>query len=218
MDSAPSLAATLLTGALLGWSVAWPPGPINAEMIRRGLTRGFWSAYAVGLGACSGDFLWALGVALGAGALADLPGVRPALAAVSLALLLFLAWTFRSGAWRGWLRHRRGEAEPAADGALDGARGGFLLGLGMALSSPWNIAFWLAVIGQQAQGALPLARSLALAAAVVTAAALWGLVLCTAVRLGARFATPAWEVGTRAATGLLMLFFAARLVLALLGG
>jgi threonine/homoserine/homoserine lactone efflux protein len=216
LDAAPSLAATLLTGALLGWSVAWPPGPINAEMIRRGLTRGFWPAYAVGLGACSGDFLWALGVALGAGALADLPGVRPALAAVSLALLLFLAWTFLAGAWRGWTRHRRGESEPAAGGALDGARGGFLLGLGMALSSPWNIAFWLAVIGQQAQGALPLARSLALAAAVVAAAALWGLVLCTAVRLGARFATPAWEVGTRAATGLLMLFFAARLVLALL--
>jgi hypothetical protein len=74
------------------------------------------------------------------------------------------------------------------------------------------------VIGQQAQGALPLARSLALAAAVVAAAAFWGLVLCSAVRLGARFATPAWEVGTRAATGALMLFFAVRLVLALARG
>ena len=60
--------ATLASGLLLGWSVAWPPGPINAEMIRRALARGFWPAYSVGLGACSGDFLWALGVALGAGA------------------------------------------------------------------------------------------------------------------------------------------------------
>jgi threonine/homoserine/homoserine lactone efflux protein len=218
VDEGPSLAATLATGALLGWSVAWPPGPINAEMIRRGLTRGFWPAYAVGLGACSGDFLWALGVALGAGALALLPGVRPALAAVSLALLLFLAWSFLAGAWRSWRRHRRGEPEPGAAGPLEGARGGFLLGLGMALSSPWNIAFWLAVIGQQAQGGLPLARSLALAGAVVTAAAFWGLVLCTGVRFGARFATPAWEIGTRAATGLLMIWFAARLVVALLRG
>ncbi|KAB2952067.1 MAG: hypothetical protein F9K18_14420, partial [Thermoanaerobaculia bacterium] len=203
MVEAPSLAATLAAGALLGWSVAWPPGPINAEMIRRALTRGFWPAYAVGLGACSGDFLWALGVALGAGVLADLPGVRPALAAISLALLLFLAWSFLSGAWRSWRRHRRGEDAPVDAGPLEGARGGYLLGLGMALSSPWNIAFWLAVIGQQAQGGLPLARSLALAGAVVAAAALWGLVLCTGVRLGARFATPAWDIGTRAATGLL---------------
>ena len=34
-----------------------------------------------------------------------------------------------------------------------------------------------------------------------------------AVRAGARFATPAWEIGTRAATGLLMLWFAVQLVL-----
>jgi hypothetical protein len=27
----------LANGYILGWSVAWPPGPINAEMIRRGL-------------------------------------------------------------------------------------------------------------------------------------------------------------------------------------
>jgi threonine/homoserine/homoserine lactone efflux protein len=202
--------ATAGTGLLLGWSVAWPPGPINAEMIRRGLTRGFWPAYAVGLGACSGDFLWALGVALGAGAVADLPGVRPALAAISLALLLFLAWTFLSGAWQSWRRQRAGEiAEPPRP--LDSTHGGFVLGLTMALSSPWNIAFWLAVIGQQAGGAASFGRSLLLATAVVAAAATWGLVLCSAVRLGARFATPAWEIGTRAATGLLMLYFAIRL-------
>ena len=62
-------------GLLLGWSVAWPPGPINAEMIRRGLTRGFWPAYSVGLGACTGDFLWALAVALGAGIVISLAAV-----------------------------------------------------------------------------------------------------------------------------------------------
>jgi threonine/homoserine/homoserine lactone efflux protein len=205
------------TGLLLGWSVAWPPGPINAEMIRRGLTRGFWNAYAVGLGACSGDFLWALGVALGAGALAELPGVRPALAGVSFALLLFLAWTFLSGAWQSWRRMRAGETvEPPR--ALESTHGGFVLGLTMALSSPWNIAFWLAVIGQQAGGSATLGRSLLLAAAVVVAAAAWGMVLCSAVRLGARFATPAWEIGTRAATGALMLAFAARLAWRVIAG
>lgn len=217
MTGAPTLAETLVTGALLGWSVAWPPGPINAEIVRRSLTRGFVPAVAVGLGACAADFLWALAVAAGAGALADLPGVRPALGAVSFALLLVLAWTFLAGAARSWRRLRRGEAEPAA-GALEGARGGWLLGLTMALSSPWNLAFWLAVIGQQAQRALPFARSLALAGAVVGAASLWGLFLAAAVRLGARFATPVWEIGTRAATGALMLFFAVRLVARLAAG
>lgn len=207
----PSLTSVVVHGLLLGWSVAWPPGPVNAEMIRRGLTTGFASAVAVGLGASSGDFLWAIGVALGAGSLADLPGVRPALGAISLVLLLFLAWTFFRGAWRSW-RQRAGEAPAPASGRFDSAHGGFVLGLTMALSSPWNLAFWLAVIGQQAGTTFTLGRSLVLATAVVTAAVAWTFFLCTGVRLGARFATPAWEIGTSAATGVLMLYFSARLV------
>lgn len=195
-------------GILLGWSIAWPPGPINAEMIRRGISRGFWPAWAVGLGACSGDFLWALAVAAGAGALADLPGVRPLLGATSIVLLLVLARTFFRGAREAHRAAKEGIPLPVRP--LDSTRGGFVLGLGMALSSPWNIAFWLAVTGQQATGgAMTLPQSLLLAASVVIGASLWGLVLCTAVRSGARFATPAWEVGTQAATGLLMLVFAA---------
>jgi threonine/homoserine/homoserine lactone efflux protein len=209
----PSLTALVVQGLLLGWSVAWPPGPVNAEMIRRGLTRGFGSALAVGVGASSGDFLWAIAVTAGAGSLATLPGVRPALGAVSLVLLLVLAWSFFAAAWRRW---RDGAAAPPP-GRFDSARGGFALGLTMALSSPWNLAFWLAVIGQQAGVRLPLGHSLALAGAVVTAALAWTVVLGTGVRLGARFATPAWEIGTSAATGALMLYFATRLVLRLLG-
>ena len=102
------MSTLLLKGFLLGWSVAWPPGPINAEMIRRGLERGFFPAWALGLGACSGDFLWAVAVSLGAGVLVDVPGVRPVLGVVSIILLLFLAWTFGKGAWLAW--HRQPDA------------------------------------------------------------------------------------------------------------
>ena len=208
------LAALLLKGLVLGWSVAWPPGPINAEMIRRGLSRGFWPAYSLGLGACSGDFLWALGVATGAGAVASEPGVRAGLGIASFGLLLCLASMFLLGAYRSSRFLRRGEPIPGPR-RLESSRRGYLLGLTLALSSPWNIAFWLAVIGGQAAERLGLAASLVLALSVVSGAAAWGLVLCSALRLGARFATPAWDVFTRGATGLLLLFFAARLLLRL---
>ncbi|HUR82068.1 MAG TPA: LysE family transporter [Thermoanaerobaculia bacterium] len=194
--------------------MAWPPGPINSEMIRRGLSRGFWPAYAVGLGACTADFCWALAVMLGAGALANVRGVQLALAAISFVLLLVLAFTFLRNALHGW-RAMRGSAAPAprAPSALDTSRGGWLLGLGMAFSSPWNIAFWLAVVGQQAGATLTFLSSLTLAASVVIGAATWGLFLCAATRLGARFASPLWEVITNAATALLMIFFAVQLAL-----
>lgn len=209
----PTLAAT---GFALGWGVAWPPGPINAEMIRRGLSRGFWPAYAVGLGASSGDFLWALLITLGAGAVLGLPGVRVAMLGASTMLLLFLCAMFFRGAWRALRAMRTGQ--PAVERRpLDSTRGGYLLGLTMALSSPWNVAFWIAVVGNTQTGEpLGLTASLLVAVCVVLAACTWGLVLCSAVRMGARFATPLWDVVTQGATGALMLVFAIRGVARLL--
>jgi threonine/homoserine/homoserine lactone efflux protein len=200
-------------GLLLGWSVAWPPGPINSEMIRRGLSRGFWPAYSVGLGACSADFLWALAVTLGAGALARIPAVEMTLAIISFVLLLVLAATFTRNAVHGWRLLQSGGEVTRPATMFDSSRGGYFLGMGMALSSPWNIAFWLAVVGQQAGRSHGLGASILLAAAVVIGAATWGLFLCTAVRLGARFASPRWEIATNALTAALMIWFAVQLAL-----
>jgi L-lysine exporter family protein LysE/ArgO len=210
--------ATIVNGLVLGWSVAWPPGPINAEMLRRALLPraqgGFWAAWQLGLGACTGDFIWALGVALGAGALLASPRLHLALGVISFLLLLFLAFTFARGAWRA-ARPNLGEdlsPRPALKSSLSR---GYLLGLILALTSPWNVGFWFAVVGGQgaAQGQATFASSLALAAAVVSGALAWTIVLCTALKLGARiFARPAWQVGTQALSALVMLFFAARLV------
>lgn len=207
--------AIALQGVLLGWAIAWPPGPISAEMIRRGLTNGFWSAWAVGLGASSGDFLWASAVALAAGQIARNTRLEMALGVLSIGLLACLAWMFLRGAWRAWRAHRAGQDLPAPK-RLQGARGGWLLGFALALASPWNIAFWLAVFGQRGE-VLGLLPSLVLASGVVVGASVWGLVLCTCVRLGARFATPMWQVLTEGSTGLLMLYFATTALWRLVG-
>ena len=207
----------LLNGFILGWSVAWPPGPINAEMIRRGLLPrnrggGFWAAWPIGLGACCGDFLWAFGVSVGAGALLNSVGVRRALAVVSLALLLFLAVQFARGAWKIYQTHRL--AESAAEIPAGARRGGFFLGFIIVLMSPWNIGFWLAVIGSQQTPATDVRQSLAIAAAVVCGAFMWGIVLCSAVKFGARiFARPGWQIATQAITAGVMLWFAVRLLM-----
>jgi threonine/homoserine/homoserine lactone efflux protein len=212
----------LLNGFVLGWSVAWPPGPVNAEMIRRGLLPkaqggGFWSTWRVGLGACSGDFLWALGVAAGAGALLNRPGVRNLLGMISLALLLILAVVFSFAAWR-TARHQKQarvqDVDPPATARQARSGGGYLLGLVFALSSPWNIGFWLAVVGSQqtVNRAPSFLNSLMLACAVVLGAVTWTIVLCVAVRSGARiFAQPAWQVWTQALTAAVMLYFAVKL-------
>ncbi|MBL7961207.1 LysE family transporter [bacterium] len=201
----------ILKGLALGWSVAWPPGPINTEMIRRGLNGSFWGAYSVGLGACCGDFIWAVATALGVGLLLDQENVRPILGIISFLLLLYLAYIFLKGAWVQWRKQKRGE--PIVFDPKDrSTRRGFFLGWTMAMLSPWNLAFWLAVMGAQTGDAMSLGESLLLATAVVTGASAWGLVLTISVKFGARFTSPAWETVTRAVTGLLMLAFAGMLL------
>ncbi len=74
---------------------------------------------------------------------------------------------------------------------------------------------WFAVVGGQgaAQSDATFLTSLTLAAAVVSGAVAWTIVLCTALKLGARiFAWPAWQIGTQIVSALVMLFFAVRLV------
>jgi L-lysine exporter family protein LysE/ArgO len=217
---------TLLNGFVLGWSVAWPPGPVNAEMLRRSVIPhaqggGFWAAWQLGLGACTGDFLWALAVMTGAGVVLNTPRVRQILAVVSFLLLLFLASMFALGAWRS-AHAMQGKAISQSDTSNKGkqltGRRGYLLGLTLALTSPWNLGFWLAVIGgQQSVARDPsFGNSLTFAGSVVMGAVVWTLVFSLAVKHGGRiFARPAWQVATQAITSLLMLFFAGKLLLTL---
>jgi threonine/homoserine/homoserine lactone efflux protein len=206
--------STLVNGYVLGWSVAWPPWPINAEMIRRGLLPrdrggGFWSAWPIGLGACTGDFISAFCASVGAGGLLNSVEIWRVLAIVSLALLLFLAAHFAVGAWKIYRAHRLQFQAPKNQ-----RRGGFLLGLFIVLMSPWTVTFWLAVIGSQPAQNASVRQSLGIAVAVVLGALTWGVVLCMAVRLGAHvFSHPSSQVGTEAITAAVMLWFAIRLLL-----
>lgn len=195
-------------GFALGWSVAWPPGPINAEIVRRGLSRGFWPAYGVGLGAASGDAFWAVAVVAGAGVLVASASLRLVLSVASVLLMLLLAILHFGAAWRGLARRRSGTTNTAA-GAFESRRSGYLLGLGLALSSPWNIAFWLAVTGRPESLQGGLAASLVIAAAVLVATNAWVLLLCGAVvAFRLRFTGVAWDVVASGVTGFVMLAFA----------
>lgn len=206
------------TGFLLGWSVAWPPGPINAEIARRCLARGFWAGFGLLLGACSGDALWALLVSLGVGAVLTTPALHAALGVVSITLLLVLAALFLRGAWADLRRPAGAEAAAPPPARFDSARTSYLLGMTMALTSPWNVAFWLAAVGRPEMTRFGLAALLVVAGSVIAGALTWGLLWSTAVLLlRRRAAGRAWTVAVKALTGALMLYFAVRSALLLAG-
>lgn len=207
----------MLEGFAFGWSVAWAPGPINAEIARRALARGAGPAFAVSLGAASGDWIWALLTSLGAGLLLKGPAARLALGVVSTALLLALAAVFLRGAWHGW-QARRADIHPELD-RLDRTRAGYALGLGMALTSPWNMGFWLAVMGRPDLVQKGLAASLVVAGSVLLGALAWCSVLIAALTLlRVRLDVAWWEIVAKGSTGALMLFFAIRGAMRLASG
>lgn len=206
----------MLEGFAFGFSVAWPPGPINAEIVRRALARGGRAAFAVALGASSGDAVWALVTSLGVGLLLKYPVARLALGVTSTALLLALAAVFLRGAWRGFRARHEAQAEA---GRFDRGGAGYALGLGMALTSPWNLGFWLAVMGRPDLVQKGFGASLVMAASVVTGALSWCLILIGALTLlRVRIDAAWWEVVTKGATGALMLFFAIRGIVRLAAG
>jgi len=210
----------LASGFLLGWSVAWPPGPINAEIARRCLAGGFWAGFSLLFGACSGDALWAVLTSLGVGVLVTGPTARQIMGAVSVALLLALCAFFLLSALRAF---SGGGASSPAPSRFDSRRAGFLLGAGMALTSPWNVAFWLAAMGRPELTGYGLAAPLIMAAAVIAGAMTWGVLWSGSVVLlhrradtgaGARW----WTFGVDLATAMLMAYFAVNSAMRLLSG
>ena len=119
--------------------------------MRRALARGFAPAYAVALGAASGDALWAVATAAGAGLVLSRRGGAARAGRRSARRCSSRSLSSSSRA-RGAALPARATRAPAP-GRFDSSRAGYVLGLGMALTSPWNVAFWLAVMGRPGAGA-----------------------------------------------------------------
>ncbi|HEX7964694.1 MAG TPA: LysE family transporter [Gammaproteobacteria bacterium] len=120
-----------LAGALLGLSLAAPPGPVMAIMASASLHGRVKQAMATAFGAISADFCWLTLSVLGA--LAFLGGHPRWVGVLGLggaALLLWMAW----GAWRSARRGLQDSHTP----------GSWKLGFMTVLTSPFSLAWWLA--------------------------------------------------------------------------
>src|SRR5688572_21173258 len=85
-------AVALVLGAGLGLSLAIPPGPVNALIVREASRHGTWGGIRAGLPAPTLDTVYMLLVVFGLPQLVDLDPAKPWLATVGAALMLYLAW------------------------------------------------------------------------------------------------------------------------------
>jgi L-lysine exporter family protein LysE/ArgO len=172
-----------LRGIIVGVSLGAPVGPINVEIVRRGLRSGFLSGWMVGAGAITADTLYCLAVIAGLTPLIDQIAVRLVLWTLGAGFLMFLGYTSFQAA------RLRGQMIAVTGGGIE--RRSFTTGFLMALLNPMGIFFWLSIGGglvasgvEQRGDAIGI---IAIVAGVIAGLGLWVTTLSTLVHGGRRF-------------------------------
>ena len=146
--SLTTTAWTLAAGAVFGFALAAPPGPMNAVIAEESVLRGWLAGFTAGLGAMTADFVFLLLSLAGVVAFLDsAPTVRAVMIAAGGVLMLY----FASGAARDVGSDFLVDADPpvdesaATDGSTVPGTRGFRKALLLALTNPYQILFWLTV-------------------------------------------------------------------------
>lgn len=192
-----------LRGILVGLALAAPIGPINIEIVRRGLRSGFLSGWLVGLGALSGDTLYVLLVIAGLAPLAQHAAVRTVLWVAGALFLLFLGYSSLRAAFS---KEKLVGGEEAKT-----ERASYRTGFLMALFNPMGIVFWASIGGGLVASSIEQTDTLgtvAIVIGVMLGIGLWITTLSLLVLGGRRFVTDRVFRGVNLVSGLLLIGFA----------
>ncbi len=196
------LLGLIVYGMTVGVALAAPIGPINVELMRRGIRDGFFHGWLVGLGALTADTLYAVLVVGGLTPVADRPALR---------VPLFLAGGVML-AWVGWgsLRHAlfglsESEATPPQRGRS------FVTGFFMAAFNPMGIVYWLSVgaaLVAEAVDRVGQAGSPVLVGGVFLGILCWVTFISVVAQVSRRFVTGSGMRWVTGASGIIIIGFA----------
>ncbi|MGB9986060.1 LysE family translocator [Salarchaeum japonicum] len=126
--------ASVAAGVAFGLALAAPPGPMNAVIAEEAVQRGWRKGVRAGLGAATADFCFFVLALVGVVAVVtDLPLLHAGLLAVGGGLMLYFAY----GAYRGVSESFREAGERRVAGT------GFQRAFVLAITNPYQLAFWL---------------------------------------------------------------------------
>ncbi len=174
----------ILYGMTVGVALAAPIGPINIEIIRRGIRDGFLHGWLVGLGALSADTVYAMVIVSGLASFAGNENIRVVLYIAGGLMLTWVGWNSVRTALRG--------VEGSADDTPKPRGRSYLTGLLMAAFNPMGIVYWLTVgAGLAADAVSRVGESGApiLVVGVTVGILLWVTTLSTIAQVSRRFVT-----------------------------
>jgi threonine/homoserine/homoserine lactone efflux protein len=130
---------TLIQNILLGLTLAAPIGPVNVEIIKRGLHTGFKQAFLVGAGAMSADATYLALIYFGLTSFLDNAFMFHFLGISGSFILIYLGFVSIRECFR--------KATDANAGQRRIFKHSFVAGYALAIASPMTIVWWTGVFG-----------------------------------------------------------------------
>ncbi|WP_082232160.1 LysE family translocator [Halobacillus massiliensis] len=177
----------LIRQIVLGLSIAAPIGPINIEIIRRGIHQGFWPSLLVGAGGMTADltimYLMYQGLS-----------EYLALNWVQIILLIFGAFVLTYTGIQSFLNRLDTEVESLEQrGGTSGLIRPYLTGISLAAFNPLNLLFWLSIYGSVLSDSLKddnILRAFYISSAIFIGIGLWNLNLALTVHFSKSMLKP----------------------------
>ena len=192
----------VLSYIVLGLSLSIPVGPINIEMIKRGIKNGFWHSWAVGLGGMSADIVLMLLIYFGVSTYLTTPMAQLIMWIFGFLILVYLGYESIRDAFKEVTISDEVEKETKSKSFISG----FLI----AISNPLNIIFWIGIYGSvltTTLNTIGTGQALLYSSAIFVGIAAWDLTVATSVNFGRKFANQRFLKWLSVIAGLVLIVF-----------
>ena len=192
----------VLSYIVLGLSLSIPVGPINIEMIKRGIKNGFWHSWAVGLGGMSADIVLMLLIYFGVSTYLTTPMAQLIMWIFGFLILVYLGYESIRDAFKEVTISDEVEKETKSKSFISG----FLI----AISNPLNIIFWIGIYGSvltTTLNTIGTGQALLYSSAIFVGIAAWDLTVATSVNFGRKFANQRFLKWLSVIAGLVLIGF-----------
>ncbi|EZH64943.1 hypothetical protein DH09_20780 [Bacillaceae bacterium JMAK1] len=155
---------------ILGVSLAAPVGPVNIEMIKRGISGGFFPSWLVGLGAMTADLIFLAIIFFGLSHFIELPIVQAIIIMIGGSLLVYLSITTLLAVFRGNVLQQLQTS--TASGSS------YWTGFAIAIFNPLNFVFWFGIFGSTLTTLMndtTLVQAIFYSGLIITGVILWNL-------------------------------------------
>jgi chemosensory pili system protein ChpE len=194
-----------VSAIVLGLILCAPPGAVNTEAFRRGVSGGFKRAWNIELGSCVGDLTWACLALIGLAFLVTNDIARIILGIAGACLLIYLAYQ----------AIRDSKKETVLEGEIKEGRSDLVTGALISLGNPFQIAFWLGIGGSAIATVVPNPTAVDFAVFIggyVVGLMIWSFSYSVLIGRGRKYVTPRLFQVINIICACVMLYFAASLL------